>query len=193
MPTQHSPHTLQSLRQQLRQTMRAKRLALSLSAQQAAAEAIVRKSLNLVEQYQAQHIALYLPFNGEISPQILADKLDKLGKSLYLPVLHPFSSGNLLFLRYSPQTPLIPNRFGILQPALDVREVLPLPQLDLMFVPLVACDKQGNRLGMGGGFYDRTLSQASRLISIGLAHRCQQVEQLPLESWDRPLTHLILG
>lgn len=63
----------------------------------------------------------------------------------------------------------------------------------MIFVPLVACDKQGNRIGMGGGFYDRTLANASHLISVGLAHRLQQVEALPVESWDMPLDHLILG
>ncbi|MFK5158149.1 5-formyltetrahydrofolate cyclo-ligase, partial [Glaesserella parasuis] len=47
--------------------------------------------------------------------------------------------------------------------------------------------------GMGGGFYDRTLSQAKQLISVGLAHQCQQLEYLPLESWDEPLDYVVVG
>ena len=115
------------------------------------------------------------------------------GKNVYLPVLHPFSAHQLLFLRFDDEKELVPNRFGILEPKLDVQKVLPINALEMIFVPLVACDKQGNRLGMGGGFYDRTLAQSPHLISVGLAHRCQQVERLPLESWDMPLSHLIIG
>lgn len=180
-------------RQLLRQVMKAKRLALSDAQQQFAANAILPHILTLVEQYQAQHIAFYQAFQGEISPQPAIDRLLKQGKKIYLPVLHPFSAHQLLFIAYQSPQDLSPNRFGILEPRLDVRKVLPLEQLDMLFVPLVACDKQGNRLGMGGGFYDRTLAQIPDVVSVGLAHRCQQVEQLPLESWDMPLQHLIIG
>lgn len=65
--------------------------------------------------------------------------------------------GQLLFLRYTPQTLMRNNRFGIPEPQVDVRQVVPLNRLDVMVVPLVAFDLQGQRLGMGGGFYDRTL------------------------------------
>ncbi|MFK5080776.1 5-formyltetrahydrofolate cyclo-ligase, partial [Glaesserella parasuis] len=96
-------------------------------------------------------------------------------------------------LQYQGEAQLERNRFGILQPKLDVRNVLPLNELEMLFVPLVTCDKQGNRLGMGGGFYDRTLAQAKQLISVGLAHQCQQLEYLPLESWDEPLDYVVVG
>ncbi|AUI67182.1 MULTISPECIES: 5-formyltetrahydrofolate cyclo-ligase [Glaesserella] len=184
---------LNQQRQKLRKQMRAKRLALSSEQQTLAAQSIIPKSLELIEQHSAQHIAFYLPFNGEISPLALINELTKQGKDLYLPVLHPFSANQLLFLKYQGQEQLEMNRFGILQPKLDVRNVLPLSELEIIFVPLVACDKQCNRLGMGGGFYDRTLAQAKHLISVGLAHHCQQVEQLPIESWDEPLDYIVLG
>ena len=180
-------------RNQLRKQMRAKRLALTDDEQAFAAQDIIPKSLALIERYSAQHIAFYLPFNGEISPLALMDRLIKQDKKIYLPVLHPFSANQLLFLQYHGEAHLERNRLGILQPKLDVRNVLPLNELEMIFVPLVACDKQGNRLGMGGGFYDRTLSQAKQLISVGLAHQCQQIEHLPLESWDEPLSYIVLG
>ncbi len=65
----------------------------------------------------------------------------------------------------------------------------------MIFTPLVAwvTKPKSALLGMGGGFYDRTLAQAPHLISVCLAHECQQVEQLPIESWDMPLDHIILG
>ncbi len=180
-------------RNQLRKQMRAKRLALTADEQAFATQDIIPKSLALIERYSAQHIAFYLPFNGEISPLALMDRLIKQDKKIYLPVLHPFSANQLLFLKYQGEAQLERNRLGILQPKLDVRNVLPLNELEMIFVPLVACDKQGNRLGMGGGFYDRTLSQAKQLISVGLAHQCQQIEHLPLESWDEPLSYIVLG
>lgn len=179
-------------RQQLRQQMRAKRQALSSEQQHIASQNIIAPALDLIAHYQAQHLAFYLPFNGEISPLALMDTLRQQNKHIYLPVLHPFSEHQLLFLRFDDERDLEQNRFGIWQPKLDVRNVLPLNELEMIFVPLVACDKQHNRLGMGGGFYDRTLAQRN-LISVGLAHRCQQVEQLPVESWDMPLSHLIIG
>lgn len=184
---------ISTLRQQLRNTMRAKRTALSPQQQQLAAQHIINPAEQLIERYHANHIAFYLPFNGEISPLALIDRLRQQGKHIYLPVLHPFSANQLLFLRFDDEQALETNPFGILQPVLDVRKVLPIADLEMIFVPLVACDLQGNRLGMGGGFYDRTLAQSPHLISVGLAHRCQQVAQLPLESWDMPLNHLVIG
>ncbi|VEI46896.1 5-formyltetrahydrofolate cyclo-ligase [Actinobacillus equuli] len=78
------------------------------------------------------------------------------------------------------------------QPKLDIRQLKPLEELEMIFTPLLACDSQLNRLGYGGGFYDRTLAQ-TQAISVGLAYRCQLIEQLPVEPWDMPLNHLILG
>ncbi len=185
--------SLTNLRSQLRQSMRLKRQSLTAGQQTQAAESIIPQALSLIESYQASHIAFYLPFNGEISPIPLMEQLLQQGKKLYLPLLHPFTSGQLLFVNYNCKTILKFNRLGIQEPILDVRNILPLQELEMIFTPLVACDKAGNRLGMGGGFYDRTLAQAPHLISVGLAHECQQVEQLPIESWDMPLDHIILG
>ncbi|CCQ09874.1 5-formyltetrahydrofolate cyclo-ligase [Pseudoalteromonas luteoviolacea B = ATCC 29581] len=88
------------------------------------------------------------------------------------------------------------NAYGILEPVLNCSEVCPIAQLDLLLMPLVAFDKQGNRMGMGGGYYDRTLAsyykqnwETPRLI--GLAHDCQQVDELPTEVWDVPLQAIL--
>lgn len=187
---QHSYHFQ---RQQLRHLMRLKRSALSDFQQQQATLQIIPQAQQLITQYQANHIALYLPFDGEISPLVLIECLRLQGKHIYLPVLHPFAFHQLLFLKFEDHSSLQPNRFGILQPKLDVRNIIPLNELEMIFVPLVACDKHGNRLGMGGGYYDRTLAQMPNVIRVGLAHCCQQVENLPVEPWDIPLHHLILG
>ena len=182
------------LRQQLRQHIRKTRQNLTALQQQQAAQRITQQALSFIEQHQARNIALYLAVDGEIATQPLIEQLWQQGKNVYLPVLHPFCKRHLLFLHYLPDTPMKQNKYGIFEPHLNVQNVLPLEQLDVIFTPLVAFDKQGNRLGMGGGFYDRTLQNSQRrFITVGLAHQCQQVETLPIESWDIPLEHILAG
>ena len=185
----------QTLRNQLRQQIRKTRANLTALQQQQAEDSITQQALTLIEERNAQHIALYLSFDGEISTEKLIKTLWAQGKQVYLPVLHPFNPNHLLFLRYLPDTPMLKNKFGIWEPKLNVQSVLPLEELDILFTPLVAFDKQGNRLGMGGGFYDRTLQHwhKSPFIPVGLAHQCQQVEQLPTEVWDVPLHQILVA
>ena len=187
--------TQQTLRNQLRQQIRKTRANLTALQQQQAEDSITQQALALIEAQNAQHIALYVSFDGEISTEKLIKTLWAQDKHVYLPVLHPFNSNHLLFLRYLPDTPMLKNKFGILEPKLNVQNVLPLDELDILFTPLVAFDKQGNRLGMGGGFYDRTLQnwQNVSFIPVGLAHQCQQVEQLPTEAWDVPLHRILVA
>lgn len=185
----------QTLRNQLRQQIRKTRANLTALQQQQAEDSITQQALELIEERNAQHIALYISFDGEISTDKLIKILWAQGKQVYLPVLHPFNPNHLLFLRYLPDIPMLKNKFGIWEPKLNVQNVLPLDELDILFTPLVAFDKQGNRLGMGGGFYDRTLQhwQKSSFIPVGLAHQCQQVEQLPTEAWDVPLHQILVA
>ena len=163
--------TQQTLRNQLRQQIRKTRANLTALQQQQAEDSITQQALAFIEERNAQHIALYVSFDGEISTDKLIKILWAQGKQVYLPVLHPFNPNHLLFLRYLPDTPMLKNKFSIWEPKLNVQNVLPLDELDILFTPLVAFDKQGNRLGMGGGFYDRNLQhwQKSPFIPVGLA------------------------
>lgn len=182
-----------SQRQQLRKFIRQQRFALSEQQQQDAEKKIVQAVLDFLQPRAVKHIALYLSFDGEISTKLLIQQLWEKGYHLYLPVLHPFSPGNLLFLAYTSDTPLRKNKFAIDEPILDVTKVLPADQLDIIFTPLVAFDQYKNRLGMGGGFYDRTLEnwQQKNFLPVGLAHSCQQVQEIPAEIWDIPLFEIL--
>ncbi|WP_261414432.1 5-formyltetrahydrofolate cyclo-ligase [Serratia quinivorans] len=180
-------------RQNIRNQIRQRRRALT-SEQQNNFALQTAERIAVHPRIQAAHsIAVFLSFDGELDTRPLIERLWQQAKQVYLPVLHPFSPGNLLFLRYTPETPLVHNRFNILEPQLDVRNVLPVGSLDVVLTPLVAFDSSGQRLGMGGGFYDRTLQNWQHLgpYPIGLAHDCQQVEQLPVEHWDIPLPEII--
>jgi len=181
------------LRQDIRKHVRNLRREISDEQQQLAAVQAADHALNFAPIQQAQHIALFLSVDGEINTRPLIAKLWQRKQQVYLPVLHPFSAGQLLFLRYDENTELKINRLRIPEPSLDIRNLLPLSELDVLMVPLVAFDAGGQRLGMGGGFYDRTLQnwQQHGFMPIGLAHDCQQVDTLPVEQWDIPLPALI--
>ncbi len=186
-PSMSSPSMLQ--RQEIRQQVRHLRRAMTDEQQAQAAEQLAELALNYAPLSAARNLALFLSVDGELNTRPLIARLWHLKKAVYLPVLHPFSPGNLLFLRYSPDTPLIPNKLRIPEPPLDIRQLITLDQLDLMLVPLVAFDQHGQRLGMGGGFYDRTLQNWRQhgFLPVGLAHDCQQVDSLPVAEWDVPL------
>ncbi|EMN5861640.1 5-formyltetrahydrofolate cyclo-ligase [Pluralibacter gergoviae] len=185
--------TSSSARQSIRKLIRERRRALSAAEQSLFAERAAGRMLDYPPVRSARSVALFLSFDGELDTRPLIDALWRKGKRVYLPVLHPFSPGNLLFLRYHPRSELVVNRLKISEPRLDVREVLPLDELDVLVTPLVAFDAQGQRLGMGGGFYDRTLQNWRHygMQPVGYAHDCQRVEALPVEQWDIPLPAVV--
>ncbi|MGF1836337.1 5-formyltetrahydrofolate cyclo-ligase [Photobacterium sanguinicancri] len=184
-----------SSRQHIREQIRSRRRALSIEQQSQAAQQLLNQCQQSPHFTQAQHIALYLSNDGEVSTQPLIEWLWQQGKSVYLPVLHPFSRGHLLFLRYTTTTAMTINNYGISEPCLDIRLVKPARELDVICTPLVAFDTTGQRLGMGGGYYDRTLAPWHHFrqlpYPLGLAHDCQHVNQLPHEIWDVPLPTII--
>lgn len=185
----------------LRQLIRDKRKAYSETKQLVASESLCANLSNDALVKSAQNIAIYLANDGELNTDLFIEWCWQHNKKIYLPVIHPFSRGHLLFLRYTSDTSLIPNKYGILEPQLDIHSVITLAELDIIFTPLVAFDSTGQRLGMGGGFYDRTLqtwhkekvleNKSLRFIPIGLAHDFQQVNCLSQELWDIPLPQII--
>lgn len=180
-------------RNSLRKTLRERRRALSAQQQRHAAQALERVIARHRLFLHSRHIALYLPNDGEIDLEPLAQRAMAMGKRCYLPVLSPLYHNRLWFAPYHPGSRFSLNRFGIPEPECNYAQMRPVWTLDLILTPLVAFDGNGNRLGMGGGFYDRTLAYLKRRRCwhkprlLGTAHAFQQVAQLPCESWDIPL------
>lgn len=139
----------------------------------------------------ARSLALYFANDGEIDPVLLIDEACRQGKCLLLPRLR---QQQLEFVRYRPgHSMLRRNRFNIDEP---VGPAVPLHRVDVVFMPLVGFDCNGGRLGMGGGFYDRTFAQVAKGLKgaprlIGLAYACQEVTQLPREAWDVPMAGVV--
>lgn len=176
----------------LRQEIRRKRRALTPIQRQLAAKNLL-KNLRQSRHFQhSQHVAIYLTNDGEIDTQYLIKDLCARGKTLYLPIVHPLRAGHLSFVEWQTVTPMVKNRFGISEPSFKQSMRMSTPFIQLICMPLVAFDEQGNRLGMGGGFYDRTLAfmrdSVQQPALIGLAYELQRVESLPIEPWDVPLT-----
>ena len=178
------------MKEKIRRQMRQARRALSLQQQQQAAIALWLQFRNSPLFLSSKRIAIYLANDGEIDPSFLSRCLLQQKRQLFLPRIDRLGLNRMKFGAYQPSTLLTHNRYGILEPSQN-QLVKPL-SLDLVLLPLVAFDSRGNRLGMGGGFYDRTFAfkRQNRKLGptlVGLAHECQKTEDLSTSSWDIPL------
>lgn len=175
----------------LRSYFRQQRRQLSQNQQKQHAVLLAQHVSQFLRLKSYTKIAIYLPNDGEISPLELMDS--KVKRQFYLPVLSQLNFQGLCFARYSIHSRFTFNKFNIKEPIVANKELLTAQQLDVIFLPLVAFDSNGNRMGMGGGFYDRALKIRQSRPSwrkpflVGLAHSCQQTKSIQAEHWDIPL------
>ncbi|MBT4213108.1 MAG: 5-formyltetrahydrofolate cyclo-ligase [Porticoccaceae bacterium] len=179
----------------IRKQLRVKRRSLSPQLQHSASEQLASYLCNESVFIDAQKIGFYIANDGEIDPAALMASAENLNKQCFLPIVGPNKTNNLYFGPFDANTKLKPNRYGILEPSFDEGKIVFPQSLDVLFMPLVGFDRQGNRIGMGGGYYDRALAfmkeqETSSLTLVGLAHSIQEVPQISSQSWDIPL-HLI--
>lgn len=194
---------LSEQRKFIRQKMRVSRQALTTTQQQQASAALLHKLISHPKIKTAQRISVTLAHDGEIDLHSFIAWCWQQQKQIYLPVIHPILSGQLLFLEYQHSTEMIKNRYAITEPKLlsevhnpeQFQNASAVTDLDIICTPLVAFDEQGNRIGMGGGYYDRLLApwfkNKSGPYPIGLAHDCQYIKTLPTQHWDVPLPEII--
>ena len=181
-------------RQALRQQLRQRRRSLSPSQQTVAAKAMCQRLVRTPLFRRSRRIAVYVANDGEIDPNKVIEAIWASGKQCFLPRLDLRKARPLKFYPYQSGTRLIRNRLGIPEPCNG--RATPPQHLDLVLMPLVGFDCNGGRLGMGGGFYDRTFAFKQRQawrkpFLVGLAHECQQVERLELSSWDIPMSMIV--
>ena len=172
----------------LRREMRARRRALPAATRIAAADALAARLLALPFAPQAGAVAGYWAMDGEIALHAWQLRLPR-NVRYCLPVLH--TDDTLRFAPWKPGAPLSTNRHGIPEPDVSAGELLRADQLDLVVAPLVAFDTAGHRLGMGGGWYDRSfaarLDQPAPPYLVGAAFAVQQADAILAETWDIPL------
>jgi 5-formyltetrahydrofolate cyclo-ligase len=131
---------------------------------------------------RSEVIGLYAPMSGEPDPALILTGHPKLTSR---PALK--ADGSMVFRLWRTGDPEVTSSWGGTQPADDAKSVQP----DVIFIPLVAFDSDLNRLGQGGGHYDRYLAGHSRALRIGVAWDEQQVPTLPVRPWDMPLDAVI--
>lgn len=176
----------------IRRAMRAQRRSLSASERSFSSFNLLSNLRTQIWYLRAQRVAAYLCQDGEISlAPVITDCMDR-NKNICLPRVHK-SKPLMQFLDWQPGQPLTSNRYGILEP-IGAR-TYPLMAQSLILTPLVAFDSRGNRVGMGGGYYDRMLGRTSgsthRPLVIGVAYDFQQLESLDSEDWDQSLDGIV--
>ena len=181
-------------RRALRREMRRRRRALGEADRRDASRALSRRLAGSRWFANSRTIAVYLPNDGEIGLLPLVARAWSMGKRTYLPKLF---GPKLWFFPFHARTTLAGNRFSIPEPVEPARRRIPPMSLDLVLFPLVAFDRFGNRLGMGGGYYDRTFEAVRRRAVrrgpklVGIAYELQRVDSLPAAAWDVPLDAVV--
>ncbi|MEM7359450.1 MAG: 5-formyltetrahydrofolate cyclo-ligase [Pseudomonadota bacterium] len=178
-------------KRQQRRRYRELRRALTPQAQLQASLGLARNARSYRQLFNLERVLAYAPIAGEIDPGVL---LTNLKAQVYLPRIVNYRTGSMQFFRAAGIQRR--NQLGIMEPD-NTREMLPARHLDAVLLPLVAFSRDGNRLGMGGGFYDRAFefrlrfSSSTRPLLIGVAHHFQQAERLAHDPWDVPLDAII--
>lgn len=191
----------QSEKHVLRERMNARRKALTSEEAGSAALAAQRWLMTDKAWANARQVTLYVAARGEMSTSRLLEAAWDAGKQVLLPRCRPQQRGYMDFVLCASMKDLCSGYFGLLEPrpelpALPWEPVEPCDSSssrvlspDVLVIPGVAFDRQGNRLGYGGGYYDRALSHPALAgaARVGLAYSWQVVECVPAELWDCPV------
>ncbi len=174
------------MKKSLRKEMKAALAALSQAEAAARSTRACENLAALPEFAQAEAIMLYVPIPGELDCLPAVRMAWERGKNVLVPRVSPSRAGVMHAIRIEGEADLQPGSYGIREP----REGKPweIGSIDLIVVPALAMDRTGHRLGRGGGFYDRFLTQrASRSVACGIGFSLQVVDELPREAHDEPL------
>ena len=171
-------------RSALRQQLRQRRRDIPAAQRLAAAEQLADALLALPFAPTDGHVAGYWALDGEIALHRWQMRLPDTA-TYCLPVL---AGDTLRFAPWRPGQPLTANRYGIPEPDVAIGDTLAPAQMALVVAPLVGFDAQGRRLGMGGGWYDRSFafrqSRPAPPWLVGVGFSVQQVDALPVQPWD---------
>jgi 5-formyltetrahydrofolate cyclo-ligase len=183
---------------QIRQQIRAARKAIPAPYAQQASYKFSEQFGELSAYQSATRVAGFLPFDGEANPLPLMDRAILESKQVFVPII--VAKGEpLLFAPWSRTTKLKPNQFGIDEPDVAREEMIAGHELDFVITPLVAFDEDCHRLGVGGGFYDRTFAflsdtdgvQGSPCSLVGIAYELQKIPQINRQSHDVRLAGVV--
>lgn len=179
-------------RNNARNEIRQKRKALHEDEVAKCSELVRRVVLEHEFLKQNRCIASYHSFSGEIDTVEINKALRLAGHHMALPVIHPEEKGLMDFYSYEKPEDLILNRFKIPEPVVSEENLVQPHNLEVVIVPLVGFNEKGERLGMGGGYYDRMLKKIScECLTLGLAYDFQLIPEIKSQPWDMPLDEVI--
>lgn len=179
----------------IRRQIRRRRRALSTAERRTAAARITAVLGRLHFFSAARRVAVFAANDGEIDPGPATRY--HAAKQYYLPVIPADGRRRMGFAPVGPETTFRKNRYGIPEPAVPARELVTALELDLVLAPLVAFDRKGGRLGMGGGYYDETFAFLASRESwhrpklVGVAFSFQEVPHIDRDPWDIPLSAVV--
>jgi len=168
-----------------RKALRARR-EMSREARAKSSLIICRRVLACREFIACKTVACYLPMDDEVDTLQIIERAWRANKRIFAPVL--IGRREMLFREIRPETTLRRNSFGLWEP--ETGETIQARNLDLVITPTVAFDENNNRIGMGGGYYDRCFSHLRyrkhwlRPKLIGVAFACQNIEKISPNVWD---------
>ena len=136
--------------------------------------------------FQNKIVGSYYPVNFEVDTSQVMKMFKQKGYKLSLPVIS--SKYDMNFYTWNLNDPLYVNKYGIPEPKSKIK-VIP----SILLIPMVAYDKRLNRLGYGGGYYDRFLEKYEKknILKIGLAITCQEVKKLPINNFDKKMDYIL--
>lgn len=196
MSKTHSPAASadhQRARASLRNAARAARAAMNPDERERASKKIADTVIRSSWFRRSAFIGCYLPMNEEVDTWPLIDRAWRRKKRIFAPVIG--KNFALQFCELSAESELVFNQYGILEP--QDGEIIEIRSLDIVITPVVAFDADGNRIGMGGGYFDRAFSflkHRKHLFHpklIGLAFSCQRVEKITPSPWDIRIFRII--
>ena len=141
---------------------------------------------------QKRVVASYIAVRGEVDTGSINSWLLKNGHTLALPVVDPVRDGEMSFYKADPETVFTKGRYGISEPEAKAESLVPERDINAVLLPLVGFDPSGNRLGMGGGYYDRLLKKLKDdTLLIGIAYDFQRLESIETREWDMRVDEVI--
>ncbi len=186
-------------KESIRKNLLQKRKETKIPAKDSVDTAIKKQILEQKAFIKAKRIAAYFGVNGEFDPMPLLHLAHQMGKDCFLPVIHPFMEGKLLFVKWSPESQLKENQFKIPEPIIHKSSICSPQFLNLILIPLLGFNLRCHRLGMGGGYYDQTLEFRKRRKSwigpkfFGLGYEYQLENSFQENEWDIRLDSIFTG
>ena len=169
----------------LRKQLRAQRKILSLTERKRQSISLMHNALTTISLSYKNHIGIYFATQEEIDTQPFISHLLQAEQYIYLPTI---DNDILSFYSYKKNSQLITNQYHIKEPDKKKETYIEIENIHILFMPLVGFDSSGYRLGMGGGYYDKTLGSKSEYQNncklVGLAYDIQEVPIIPREKHD---------